>query len=78
VSESHECFFRGCKELVTGKYHCPRHEATLERRRAITARRNSEHAARRRALPLISASLTSSQLRRRVLEQLALSNGKAK
>lgn len=48
---AHECFYRGCKELVAGRYHCPRHEAILERRRAIQSARNSERAAQRRAQP---------------------------
>jgi hypothetical protein len=42
--DAHECFFRGCRQVVVGRYHCDHHEAILERQRAIQARRNSERA----------------------------------
>lgn len=46
----HECFARGCHEIVVGRYHCDRHEAINERRRAAQGRCNSESAAARREL----------------------------
>jgi hypothetical protein len=42
---AHECFYRGCKELVVGKYHCERHEAILQQQRETRSRRNSERRA---------------------------------
>ena len=44
----HECFARGCHELVVGRYYCDRHVAIAERQRAAQSRRNSESAAERR------------------------------
>lgn len=40
--DEHECFYRGCTELVRGRYHCDRHEAVLASRRAVVGRRNAE------------------------------------
>jgi hypothetical protein len=50
MTDAHECFFRGCKEVVVGRYHCERHEAILERQRAAQAQRNSEKARRARTV----------------------------
>jgi hypothetical protein len=43
--DEHTCFYRGCREIVIGRYHCPRHEAILEARRASQSRRNAARAA---------------------------------
>lgn len=49
AADEHECFYRGCKEIVAGRYHCDRHEEILQRRRDAQARRNSDNAAAKRA-----------------------------
>jgi hypothetical protein len=46
--DEHECFYRGCKTIVTGRYHCDRHEAILQRQRDAQTRRNSARAAAKR------------------------------
>jgi hypothetical protein len=62
LTDAHECFFRGCKEVVVGRYHCERHEGILERQRATQARRNSEKA--RRARTVQTPVQTSEQKKR--------------
>ena len=47
----HECFFRGCHEIVADRYHCDRHVAILAARTAAQSRRNSENARLRREQP---------------------------
>ena len=47
-SNAHICFARGCNEIVTGRYHCARHEAIAAKRRTIIARRATERAAERK------------------------------
>jgi hypothetical protein len=54
--DEHTCFFRGCAELVQGRYHCDRHEAILQARRDVQARRNSELARERREAASRTAS----------------------
>lgn len=50
-SNEHKCPYRGCTTIVdaTRSYYCDRHEAILQKRRAIVAKRNSARAAAHKA-----------------------------
>jgi hypothetical protein len=54
--DQHECFYRGCHELVVGRYHCDRHESILRTQRKARAKRNSENAQARSGVEVASGA----------------------